>query len=150
MRGDFSRDLDTTRFGPPNDVDRPGSGHVTHVKARTHMMGEQNITSDDRFFGHRRPSRQAQHTAECTLVHLCTLGEPWLLGMLRDDTVECLDILQSTSHQCRVPNAFAIVTEHSHLRRRRSHRTQFGQLHASKAYGHGPNRMHVDKSGLAP
>ena len=44
-----------------------------------------------------RPSRPEQ----LALVHLGALGEPRLLGVLGDDAVERLDVLQRPAHQHR-------------------------------------------------
>ena len=77
--------------------------------------------------------RQPEPAGELALVHLGALGEPRLLGVLGDDAVERLDVLQRAAHQHRVGHALAVVGEHPHPGGGVGHRAELGELLAAPA-----------------
>ena len=86
---------------------------------------------------------------DLALVHLRALGEPRLLGVLGDDAVEGLDVLQGAAHQQRVGDALAVVGEDPHPRGGVGHRAELGQLLAAQADGDRADRVDVAVAGLA-
>ena len=90
-----------------------------------------------------RPSRPGQ----LALVHLRVLGQPRLLGVLGDDAVERLDVLERATHQHGVVDALAVVAEHPHLGGRVRHGAQLGQPLAAEPDRHRADGAHVDQAG---
>ncbi len=93
----------------------------------------------------RSPSRPG----ELALVHLGVLGQPRLLGVLGDDAVERLDVLQRPAHQHRVGDALAVVGEDPHPGGRVGHRAELGEPLAAEADGDRADREDVAVPGLA-
>ena len=148
VRGDLGGDPPSLGLGPADDLDRPGRRDVADVQGRADVRGQQAVPGDDRLLGHGRPARQPQPPGHRTLVHLGVLGEPGLLGVLRDHAVERLDVLQRAAHQQRVGHAAAVVGEHPDPGGRVGHRAELGQPLASQAQGHGADGLHVTMAGL--
>ena len=92
-----------------------------------------------------RPSRPG----ELALVHLGALGEPRLLGVLGDDAVERLDVLQRPAHQHRVADALAVVGEDPDPGGRVGHRAELGEPLALEPDGDRADRVDVAVAGLA-
>ena len=92
-----------------------------------------------------RPSRPG----ELALVHLRVLGEPGLLGVLRDHAVERLDVLQRPAHQHRVAHALAVVGEDPDPGRGVGHRPELGQSLAGQPDGDRADGVDVAVAGLA-
>jgi hypothetical protein len=112
--------------------------------------GEQHVSRDHRLLGDRRPSGEAEHAGQVPLVHLRTLGEPGLLGVLGDDAVERLDVLQRPAHEHCVGHALSVVGEDPHTRTRVGHRAQLSQTLPAQAHGHGTDRAHLAPPGGTP
>ncbi len=93
-----------------------------------------------RLLGHGGPARQAQPGGHLALVELRALGEPGVLGVLRDHPVEGLDVLQGPAHQQRVGDAPAVVGEHADPRGRIRHRAELGQPGAREPDGDRADR----------
>jgi hypothetical protein len=134
---------------PADDLHRPGGRHVAHVQPRPDVCGQQAVPGDDRLLRDRRPATETEPAGELALVHLGVLGEPWLLGVLGDDPVERLDVLQRPAHQHGVGDALAVVGEHADPGGRVGHRAQLGQPLAAQADGDRAYREHVAVPGLA-
>ena len=98
------------------------------MQAAADVLGEQHVARDDRLLGDRRPAGQSQFARERALVHLGALGEAGLLGVLGDDAVERLHVLERPAHEQRIGDAEAVVAEHAHVRTRSGHRAQLGEL----------------------
>ena len=129
--------------------DRPGGGHVADVQPRADVRGEQAVAGDDRLLGDRRPAAQAEAAGELALVHLRVLGQPRLLGVLGDDAVERLDVLQRATHQHRVGDALAVVGEDPDPGGGVGHRTELGEPLAAEPDGDRADREDVAVPGLA-
>jgi hypothetical protein len=86
-------------LGPAEISTEPGGGDVADVQPAADVLGEQHVAGDDRLLGDGRPAGQAEPGADLALVHLGALGEPRLLGVLGDDAVERLHVLQRAAHQ---------------------------------------------------
>ena len=93
----------------------------------------------------RSPSRGA-----LALVHLGVLGQPRLLGVLGDDAVERLDVLQRPAHQHGVGHAVPVVGEDPHPGGRVGHRAELGQLLAGEPDRHRADRRDVDQPASRP
>ena len=91
-----------------------------------------------------RPSRPGRHP----LVHLRALGQPRFLGVLRDDAVEGLDVLQRPAHEHRVGHAAPVVGEDPHPGRGVGHRAKLGEPGPGQAHGDRADRLHVAVAGL--
>ena len=146
---DLGGDVPPRRLGLPDDLDRPGGGDVADVEAGADVGGQQAVAGDHCLLGHRRPAGQPEPARELALVHLGALGQPRLLGVLGDDAVERLDVLQRTAHQHRVVHALAVVGEHPHPSGRVGHRAELGELVAGQADGDGADGVDVAVAGLA-
>ena len=113
------------------------------------MGGEQAVAGDDRLLGDGGPAGQAEAAGELALVHLRVLGEPRLLGVLGDDAVERLHVLQRPAHHHRVAHALPVVGEDPDPGGGVGHRAELGQLLAAQPDGHRPDRVDVAVAGLA-
>ena len=149
VRGDLGGDPPALRLGPADQLDAAGGGHVADVQPRADVLGQQHVPGDDRLLGDRRPAGQAEPGGDVTLVHLRARGEPGLLGVLGDDAVERLDVLQRAAHQPRVGHAVPVVGEDPDPGRGVGHRAELGQLLAGQPDGDRADRLHVDQPGLA-
>jgi hypothetical protein len=78
---------------------------VADVQARGDVPGQQDVAGDDRLFRHAGPAGQADPSGYLALVHLRVHGQPRLLGVLGDHTVEGLDVLQGAAHEQGVGHA---------------------------------------------
>ena len=105
---------------------------MADVQPRADVGGEQAVAGDDRLLGDRRPAGQAEAAGELALVHLGALGEPRLLGVLGDDAVERLDVLQRPAHQHRVADALAVVGEDPDPGGGVGHRAELGEPLAAR------------------
>ena len=112
------------------------------------MRGEQHVAGDDRLLGDGGPAAQAELGGDGALVHLGALGQPRLLGVLGDDAVERLHVLQRAAHDHRVVDALAVVGEDPDAGGGVVHRAQLGELLALQADGDGADRLHVAVAGL--
>ena len=148
VRAGLRGDVDALALGVAHDLDRPGRGDVAHVQARAHVGGKQAVAGDDRLLGDGRPPGQPEAAGELALVHLGALGQARLLGVLGDDAVERLDVLQRASHQDRVADALAVVGEDPHPGGGVCHRAQLGELLALEADGDGADGVDVAVAGL--
>ena len=113
------------------------------------MGRQQAVAGDHRLLGDGRPSGQAEAAGQLALVHLGALGQPRLLGVLGDDAVERLDVLQRPTHQHRVVHAVAVVAEDPHPGGRVGHRAELGELLAGQPDGDGADRVDVAVAALA-
>ena len=129
-------------------LDRAGGGQVADVHAGADVRGEQHVAGDDRLLGDGGPAGQAELGGDDALVHLGALGEPGLLGVLGDDAVERLHVLQRAAHDHRVVDALAVVGEDPHPGGGVVHGAQLGELLALQADGDGADRLHVAVAGL--
>ena len=102
MRRDLGGHLDAPRLGPAQQFHRAGGRHVADVQPGPDVPGEQHIAGDDRLLGGGRPAGEAEPRGAVALVHLGALGQPRLLRVLGDDTVEGLDVLEGPAHQGRL------------------------------------------------
>ncbi len=91
---------------------------------------------------------QPEAAGEIALVHLRALGQPRLLGVLGDDAVEGLDVLQRASHQHRVVHAVAVVGEHPDPGRGVGHGAELGELGALEPDGDRADRVDVAVAAL--
>src|SRR5690606_14596451 len=98
-------------LGPADELDGARGGQVAHVQAGPDVLGEEDVTSDDRLLGDRGPATQADLRGDHALVRLGALRETRLLRVLRDDAVERLDVLERAAHEDRVVDALAVVRE---------------------------------------
>ena len=89
----------------------PTGRDVAEVNVRPNVGRKQDVPSDDRLLGHARPPAQAQPARELALVHLRTVGQPRLLRVLGDDSVEGLHVLERPAHEHRVGHAAPVVGE---------------------------------------
>lgn len=121
---------------------------MADVHARADVGGEQHVPGDDRLLGDGGPAAETEFGGDDALVHLGALGEPGLLGVLGDDAVERLHVLQGAAHDHRVVDALAVVGEDPDVRRRFVHRAQFGEVLALQADGDGADGLHVAVAGL--
>ncbi len=117
------------------------------MQARADVCGEQHVAGDDRLLGDRRPAAEPELAGDLALVHLGALGQPGLLGVLGDDAVEGLHVLQRAAHDDRVVHALAVVGEDPDVRRGLVHRAELGELLALQADGDGADRLHVAVAG---
>jgi hypothetical protein len=122
---------------------------MADVQPGADVRGKQDITGDDRLLGDRGPAAEPELGRDHTLVHLGTLSEAGLLGVLGDNSVEGLHVLQRAAHDHRVVDAFAVVGEDRHSGGRVVHRTELGELLALQADGDGADGLHVAVAGLA-
>ena len=76
------------------------------------------------------PAGQTQPGRGRAFVGKRTDGQPRLLGVLGDEDVEALGVFEGAAHRQRVVDAFAVVAEHLHLGRTRSHHAHLGELFA--------------------
>ena len=149
MRRDLGGDVPTRGLRLPDQLDRARRRDVADVQPRADVSGEQAVTRDHGLLGHRRPSGQSEPTGQLALVHLGVLGQSRFLGVLGDDTVERLDVLQRPAHQHGVVHAVTVVGEDPHPGGRVGHRTELGQLLAGQADGHGTDGVDVAVAALA-
>ncbi len=112
------------------------------------MRGQQAVPGDDRLLGDGGPARQPEEPGHLTLVHLGTVSQPRLLGVLGNHAAERFDVLQGPPHQHRVRNASAIVGEHPDPRGGVRHGAELGKLTALKADRNRADRLHVAVSRL--
>ena len=122
---------------------------MADVQPGADVGGEQAVAGDDRLLGDGRPAGQAEPAGELALVHLGVLGEPRLLGVLGDDAVERLDVLQRPAHQHRVADALAVVGEDPHPGGGVGHRAELGEPLAGQPDGDRADRVDVAVAGLA-
>ena len=92
---------------------------------------------------------QPEASGQLALVHLSVLGEPGLLGVLCDDAVEGLDVLERPPHQYCVADALPVVGEDPHPRRGVGHRAELGQPLAAEPDGDRADREDIAVAGLA-
>ncbi len=135
------------RLGPPDDLDRAGRRDVAHVQPGPDVPGEQHVAGDDRLLGDGRPAAQPENRGDRALVHLGVLGQPRLLGVLGDDSVERLDVLQGPTHEDCVADAPAVVGEDPDTGRRVGHRAELGEPLPREAHRHRTDRPDVDPAG---
>ena len=83
-------------------------------RIRKSYAGKQDVTSDHGLLGNTGPAPQPQPSGELTLVHLCTVGQPRLLRVLGDDSVEGLDVFQRPAHEQRIGHAPTVVGKYPH------------------------------------
>ena len=114
------------------------------------VLGQQAVARHDRLLGDGRPPAQPELGGDVALVHLGSLGEAGILGVLGDDPVEGLDVLQRAAHEDRVPDAPAVVGEEADLRARVRHGSELGQVPAFQALGDGADGAHVAVSCELP
>ena len=98
------------------------------MQGRVHVRGQQAVAGDDRLLGGGGPAGQPEPRGDLALVELRALGQPRLLGVLGDDPVECLDVLQGPPHQQRVGDAEAVVGEDADPGSGVGHGAELGQL----------------------
>ncbi len=146
VRGDLGGDVDPAGLRPADDLHGPCGRDVADVQARSDMLGEQDVAGDDRLLGDRGPATQAEAAGQLALVHLGVLGQPGLLGVLGDDAIEGLDVLQRTAHEDRVGDAPAVVGEHPHAGVGVGHGPELGQPLAAEADGDRTHGEHVDQA----
>ena len=146
--GDLRGDVAAAFLGPPDDVDRALGGDVAHVQTRADVLGEQAVAGDDRLLGDRGPAGQAESVRDAALVHLGALGQARFLGVLGDDAVEGLDVLQRAAHEQRVGDADAVVGEDPDTGGGVGHGADLGEPFAGQADGDRADRAHVAVSGL--
>ena len=120
------------------------------MQARAHVLGQQDVAGDDGLLGHGRPAAQAQLGADGALVHLGALGQARVLGVLGDDAVEALDVLQGAAHEDRVGHAPPVVGEDAHAGGAVRHGAHLAQVLALEPRADGAHRVDVDPPGLAP
>jgi hypothetical protein len=118
------------------------------VQPRADVLGEEHVAGDDRLLGDRGPPGEADLGRDDALVHLGPLGEPRLLGVLGDDTVERLDVLQGAAHEDRVGDALPVVREDAHLGGGVGHGAELGEMCALEADAHGTDRVDVGPPGV--
>ncbi len=92
--------------------------------------------------------QEAELAGDLALVHLGALGQPGLLRVLGDDTVEGLHVLQRAAHHHRVVDALAVVGEDPDAGRGLVHGAELGELLALQADGDGADRLDVAVAGL--
>ena len=148
VRRDLGGHLHAARLRPAQDLHRARRRDVADVQPGADVAGEQHVAGDDRLLGGGRPAGQAEPGRAVALVHLGAGGEPRLLGVLGDDAVEGLHVLQRPAHQRRVADAVPVVGEHPHAGGGVGHRAELGQPLALQADGHRPDRDDVDQPGL--
>ena len=117
------------------------------MQPRADVLGEQHVTGDDRFLGDRRPAGQAQLCGDDALVHLGAVGQARILGVLRDDAVERLDVFERTTHDQRVPDAEAVVAEDADASAGSGHRPELGETLALLPDSDGADRLHRGVAG---
>jgi len=122
---------------------------VADVQPRPDVAGQQRVAGDNGLLGGRRPAGETQPGRHDTLVQLRAGGEPGLLGVLGDHSVEGPDVLQGAAHQGGVGHAGTVVTEHPHTRGRVGHRAELGQLRTRPSHRDRTDRRHIDQPGLA-
>ncbi|BDZ38267.1 hypothetical protein GCM10025863_08810 [Microbacterium suwonense] len=120
---------------------------MAHVQTRADMLGEKHVAGDDRFLCDSRPAGQAQLGGDDALVHLRRLSEAGILRVLRDDAVECLDVLQGTTHDQRIPDAEAVIAEDANASPGAGHGAQLGQPLALLPDGDCSDRLHGGVAG---
>ncbi|MDF9802525.1 hypothetical protein M2436_001072 [Streptomyces sp. HB372] len=118
------------------------------MDAGVDVGGEEDVAGDDRLLGDGRPPAEPEFGGDDALVHLGALGEAGLLGVLGDDAVEGLHVLQGAAHDHRVVDALAVVGEDLHPGGGVVHRAELGELLALQADGDGAHGLHVAVAGL--
>ena len=131
-----------------SDLHRARRRDVADVQPGADVAGEQHVAGDDRLLGGGRPAGQPEPRGAVALVHLGAVGEPRLLGVLGDDAVEGLHVLQRAAHERRVADALPVVGEDPHAGGGVGHRAELGQPLALQPDGHRPDRDDVDQAGL--
>ncbi len=149
VRGDFGSDVDAAFLGPADDLHGAGGGDVADVQAGVHMLRQQDVTGDDAFLGDRRPAGESQDGGDGALVHLGPGGKAGFLRVLGHHAVERFDVLQGAAHQHRIVDADAVIGKHADLGARIRHGTEFGELVAGQADGHGADGTDVHPAGRA-
>ena len=117
------------------------------MQARADVLGQQHVAGDDRLLGDGGPAGQPELGRDGALVHLRALGEPRILGVLGDDAVERLHVLQRPAHDERIPDAEAVVAEDAHAGARVGHRAQLGEALALLPDRDRADRLHRDEAG---
>src|SRR5215469_8471233 len=143
MRRDLGCYPPALRLRPPDDLHRARGRDVAYVQGRADVRGQQAVPGDDRFLGDGGPARQPEEPGHLALVHLGGVGQPGLLGVLRNHAAERLDVLQCPTHQHRVRHAAAIVREDPDPGRRVRHGAELGKLTALKADRDRADRLYV-------
>ena len=128
----------------------PGGRDVADVQAGADVLGEQHVAGDDRLLGDGGPAGETEFAGERALVHLGADREPRLLGVLGDDAVEGLDVLERAAHEQRVVHAVAVVGEHPHPRAGLGHGADLGEALTRQADGDGADRAHRHVAGRLP
>src|SRR5699024_10302795 len=128
--------------------DRTGGGQVADVDAGADMFGEEHVAGDDRLLCDRGPAGEAEFGGDDALVHHGALGQARLLGVLGDDAVEGLDVLQGAAHEHRVVYADAVVGEDPYGGVGVGHRAELGQLLTRQADRHGADGPDLAPAGL--
>ena len=139
MRRDLGRRADAARFGLAEEAHRAERRHVRDVITRPRVLGEEQIARHDDVFGDARPATKPEPRRDPALVHLGTLGERVILGVLNDGQVERARVLERAAHHGARRHAAAVVGdpddpsvfELGH----------FGERFALLADGDGANRM---------
>ncbi len=144
MRRRLRRHIDAAGLSPAHDLDRSGGGHVADVQSRADVLGEKNVPRDDGLLGDRGPAGETELTRQGALVHLCVLGESWLLRVLRDHSPERLHVLEGATHEQGVRDAPAIVGEDGDLRARTRHGADLAESFTRETHRHCADRPHGD------
>ena len=110
----------------------------------SNVLSEQHVARDDRLLSDGRPTGKPEFAAEGAFVHLGALGEPRLLGVLRDDALKRFHVLEGTAHEQGIPDARAVIRKHPHPGATLGHRTNFGELAATEANRDGADGSNRD------
>ena len=121
---------------------------MADVQPRADVVGEQDVAGDDRFLRDRGPTAQTELPGQIPFVHLGALGQARFLGVLGDDAIEGLDVLQGATHEQRIGDAVTIVAEDAHVGSGISHRAQLGQTLTRQPDGHRSHGADIGVSRL--
>ena len=111
MGSDFCRHGHATLFGPTNHIHTCGGGHMTNVKTRAGIGGQQYIARNDDGLRNGWPTGQSQLPSNLTFIGLCTNGERCFLCMLGDDAIELSHLTQCLPHHICLVDTMPIVAK---------------------------------------
>ena len=147
MRRRLAGDPQPARLGLAHAVHGIGGRDMGDVIAPAGMLDQADIALDHHGLGDFGNTFEAETGGDLALGHAAAGGQRKILGMLRDQEIECFGVAQRAAHHLAIGNRQPIIGERH--RAGLGQHAEFGQLLAFQPFGDGGKREHLDALGFA-